>query len=164
MIRLSSAAAALLAATQLSRLAAQESQDTTALPEIVVTVDRYPTRADSVAAAITVVTGEELRAQGIRYVGDALRQVPGEGVWSVTCFFVEKGHRGSGLSVALLHAAVEHARRRGAKVVEGYPVEPRTGKMPAAFAWTGLRATFERAGLSEVNRRSSTRPTLRLSW
>ena len=50
MIRLSSAAAALLAASQLSPLAAQESQDTTALPEIVVTVDRYPTRADSVAA------------------------------------------------------------------------------------------------------------------
>jgi GNAT superfamily N-acetyltransferase len=90
-----------------------------------------------------------------------LRQVGGEGVWSVTCFFVERSARGRGVSVALLRAAVEHARRRGARVVEGYPVEPRTGRMPAAFAWTGLRATFERAGFREVLRRSATRPTMR---
>ncbi|MGH7516952.1 MAG: TonB-dependent receptor plug domain-containing protein [Gemmatimonadales bacterium] len=77
MIRPSSVAAALLAAARLAPLAAQEPQDTTALAEIVVTADRYPMRADSVAATITVLTGEELRSQGIRYVGDALRQVPG---------------------------------------------------------------------------------------
>ncbi|MGH7630890.1 MAG: TonB-dependent receptor plug domain-containing protein [Gemmatimonadales bacterium] len=70
-------AAALLLAARLSPLAAQEPPDTTALAEIVVTADRYPVRADSVAATITVLTGEELRSQGIRFVGDALRQVPG---------------------------------------------------------------------------------------
>ena len=90
-----------------------------------------------------------------------LRRVPGEGVWSVTCFFVQRAHRGSGVSVALLHAAVEHARKAGARAVEGYPVEPAKGRMPAAFAWTGLRAAFERAGFREVLRRSPTRPTMR---
>ena len=40
-------------------------------------------------------------------------------VWSVTCFFVAKGQRGLGVSVRLLEAAVEHARRRGGRVVEG---------------------------------------------
>jgi vitamin B12 transporter len=57
-------------------LTAQEQQPA-ALPEIVVSADRYPVRADSVAATVTVLRGEELRAQGIRFVGDALRQVPG---------------------------------------------------------------------------------------
>ena len=90
-----------------------------------------------------------------------LRRVEGEGVWSVTCFFVHRAHRGAGVSVALLRAAVEHARKRGARVVEGYPVEPR-GKVPPPFAWTGLHATFERAGFREVLRRSPARPTMRL--
>lgn len=92
----------------------------------------------------------------------ALRQVPGQDVWSVTCFFVERAHRGTGVSVALLRAAVEHARKSGARAVEGYPVEPRSGHLPPPFAWTGLRATFERAGFREVLRRSPTRPTMRL--
>jgi GNAT superfamily N-acetyltransferase len=91
-----------------------------------------------------------------------LRTVPGGNeVWSVTCFFVERTHRGSGVSVALLKAAADHGARHGARQVEGYPVEPRTGRMPAAFAWTGLRATFERAGFREVHRRAATRPTMR---
>jgi vitamin B12 transporter len=60
-----------------SGLAAQEVRDTAALPEIVVTATRYPVAPDSVAATVTVLRGDDLRAQGIRFVGDALRQVPG---------------------------------------------------------------------------------------
>jgi vitamin B12 transporter len=56
---------------------AQEVRDTATLPEIVVTATRYPVAADSVAATVTVLQGDALRAQGIRFVGDALRQVPG---------------------------------------------------------------------------------------
>jgi vitamin B12 transporter len=68
------AAAALFVA---ARLDAQESRDTTMLPEIVVTATRYPVSPDSVGVTVTVLRGEDLRAQGIRSVGDALRQVPG---------------------------------------------------------------------------------------
>jgi len=92
----------------------------------------------------------------------ALRQVPGDDVWSVTCFFVHRTYRGTGISVVLLRAAIEHARKHGARVIEGYPVEPKGESLPAAFAWTGLRATFDRAGFREVLRRSTTRPTMRL--
>lgn len=70
------AAAALLVATA-PILAAQERSDTTVLPEIVVTATRYPVSADSVGVTVTVLRGEDLRAQGIRSVADALRQVPG---------------------------------------------------------------------------------------
>jgi GNAT superfamily N-acetyltransferase len=82
-------------------------------------------------------------------------------VWSVTCFFVARPHRRSGLSVSLLRAAVDHARRRGARIVEGYPVEPKKGAMPDAFAWTGLASAFRAAGFHEALRRSASRPIMR---
>jgi vitamin B12 transporter len=68
-------AAVLLAAPH--AVGAQETRDTTSLPEIVVTATRYPVAADSVASTVTVLRGDDLRAQGIHFVGDALRQVPG---------------------------------------------------------------------------------------
>ena len=90
-----------------------------------------------------------------------LKPVDEKPVWSVTCFFVGREYRRRGVSTALLKAAVEHARRAGARIVEGYPVEPKKGSMPDAFAWVGLPATFERAGFREVARRSETRPIMR---
>jgi len=51
---------------------------------------------------------------------------------------------------------------RGAVVIEGYPVDPRKGTMPDAFAWTGLVSAFRRAGFDEMARRSATRPIMRL--
>jgi vitamin B12 transporter len=79
-LRRSSATALLLLATLLPAVAPAaraQVRDTTTLPEIVVTATRYPVAADSIAATVTVLQGEDLRAQGIRFVGDALRQVPG---------------------------------------------------------------------------------------
>lgn len=90
-----------------------------------------------------------------------LERVDDRPVWSVVCFYIAKPFRRSGLSGALLEAAVAHARKRGARIVEGYPVEPRKGAMPDVFAWTGLASTFRRAGFREVARRSDTRPILR---
>jgi GNAT superfamily N-acetyltransferase len=90
-----------------------------------------------------------------------LARVDDRAVWSVSCFYVAKPFRRSGLSLALLEAAVAHARTRGARIVEGYPVEPRTGAMPDVFAWTGLASTFRSAGFREVARRSASRPILR---
>lgn len=82
-------------------------------------------------------------------------------VWSVVCFFVARPFRRRGLSVKLLEAAAAEARRRGARCLEGYPVEPRKGVMPDAFAWTGTAAAFRRAGFTEAARRSATRPIMR---
>lgn len=84
-------------------------------------------------------------------------------VWSVVCFFIAKGWRGKGVATKLLQEAVKFARRRGAKIVEGYPVVPRKGRLPDAFLWTGLPPIFESAGFVEVARRSPTRPILRRS-
>jgi len=82
-------------------------------------------------------------------------------VWSVVCFFVARAHRRSGIGVALLKEAVRYAGSRRARIVEGYPVEPKKDAMPDAFAWTGLAEQFRRAGFTEVARRSATRPIMR---
>jgi GNAT superfamily N-acetyltransferase len=82
-------------------------------------------------------------------------------VWSVTCFFVAKDFRRQGVTVKLLRAAVDFVRERGGRVVEGYPVEPHSDDMPAAFAWTGLAAAFQRAGFKESASSSKARPIMR---
>jgi GNAT superfamily N-acetyltransferase len=90
-----------------------------------------------------------------------LKPVDDKPVWSVSCLFVRKDLRKRGLSVRLLQAAVEHVKKRGGTVVEGYPVEPKADTIPAAFVWTGLAAAFLAAGFREVARRSDTRPIMR---
>jgi len=90
-----------------------------------------------------------------------LKPVDEQPVWSVVCFFVAKPFRRSGVSVELLGAAARHAKRRGARFLEGYPVEPKKAPMPDAFAWTGLAPAFRKTGFTEVLRRSKTRPIMR---
>lgn len=90
-----------------------------------------------------------------------LRPIDAMPVWSVTCFFVGREHRRRGVTVALLEAAAAYAERRGARMLEGYPVEPRAGSWPDAFAWTGIAAAFRKAGFREVARPSATRPIMR---
>ncbi|KAF0106461.1 MAG: putative acetyltransferase [Anaerolineaceae bacterium] len=82
-------------------------------------------------------------------------------VWSAPCFFVDKKYRRQGLTVALLKAAVEYVKSKGGKVVEGYPVEPKTGKAPPVFIYTGTASAFRQAGFVEAGRRSETRPIMR---
>lgn len=90
-----------------------------------------------------------------------LKPVDGQDVWSVSCFFIDKKFRRSGLSLELLNAAVDWAHSRGAKIVEGYPIDPPREKYPPIYAWTGFLGTFRRAGFTEVARRSDTRPIMR---
>jgi len=90
-----------------------------------------------------------------------LKKIDESPVWAIVCFFVEKNYRNKGISVQLLRAAIEYVKERGGTVLEGYPVEPKKDKMPAAFAWTGLASAFKKAGFLEVARRSETRPMMR---
>jgi len=92
-----------------------------------------------------------------------LKPVDDQPVWSIACLFVERSQRRRGISVELLRAAARHARSRGAKIVEGYPVEPREKRAPDVFVWTGLASAFRRAGFREVARRSPSRPIMRWS-
>jgi GNAT superfamily N-acetyltransferase len=92
-----------------------------------------------------------------------LKPVDDKPVWSVTCFFIAKGYRKKGLSSKLLEAAAKFAASRGARIVEGYPREPRKDNEPEPFLYTGLASAFRKAGFKEVARRSDTRPIMRKS-
>jgi GNAT superfamily N-acetyltransferase len=101
-----------------------------------------------------------------RYSGLArsriLQPVDDRDVWSVTCLYVRADQRRRGRTIELLSAAAEHARKRGAVIIEGYPHDPGAARMAAAFAWTGFASAFRAAGFREVARRSPKRPIMRL--
>lgn len=90
-----------------------------------------------------------------------LKRIDDKPVWSVTCLFIKKELRNKGVSVQLLRAAIEYVKKRGGTLVEGYPVEPKTDRMPDAFAWTGLVSAFKQTGFVECARGSQTRPIMR---
>lgn len=92
-----------------------------------------------------------------------LGRVDDKPVWSVVCFYVAKPFRRKGVTLRLLETAIGYVRDSGGKIVEGYPVEPRKGKTPDAFAYTGLSSAFLKVGFIEVLRRSETRPIMRYS-
>ena len=76
-------------------------------------------------------------------------------VWSVWCIRVRPGHRGNGISHALLDGAVEYARSNRAPAVEGYPVDNKGKKVDTTMAYVGTRALFERAGFTKAADTSS---------
>jgi GNAT superfamily N-acetyltransferase len=91
-----------------------------------------------------------------------LKPAPGEGVWSVLCFWVKAGHRRQGLAGELLRAAVGYAREHGAAAVEGAPVEP-GGRISSNSVYTGTTTMFAAAGFAEIARRGK-RPIYRLTF
>jgi GNAT superfamily N-acetyltransferase len=91
-----------------------------------------------------------------------LAPIDDEPVWSISCLFIRKEERRTGLSVRLLRAAVEFAARGGARIVEGYPIEPAMERTPDPFVWTGIPSSFRKAGFKEVARRSRSRPIMRV--
>ena len=73
-------------------------------------------------------------------------------VWSVWCLRVRPGHRGQGISHALLRGAVDYAREQGAPAVEGYPADNGDAKVDLTMAYVGTRRLFEAAGFTLASR------------
>lgn len=90
-----------------------------------------------------------------------LKRIDEKPVWSIVCFFIQKEFRKKGLSLELLNAAITFVKMNKGKIIEGYPVEPKSGKTADVFAWTGLASAFRKAGFKELERRSETRPIMR---
>lgn len=90
-----------------------------------------------------------------------LKRVDEQPVWSVVCFFVDKIYRRKGINLKLTKAAIDYVKKKGGKIVEAYPVEPKKSRIPDLFAYHGLASTFRKAGFKEVLRRSETRPIMR---
>jgi GNAT superfamily N-acetyltransferase len=90
-----------------------------------------------------------------------MKPVDDEPVWSITCFVVPSLHRGQGVARALLDGAIAYARKRGATLIEAYPVD-RSERSKDDAMWFGAKTMYDRAGFKEVARRKPTRPVVRL--
>jgi vitamin B12 transporter len=104
-------------------VSAQEAQDTTRLQELVVTATRLPSSPDAVVSSVTTITGDELRARGVRFVQDAMREVPGATV-------VQSGSYGGVSSLFLRGGESDYVK----VLVDGVPVNQPGG----AYNWANL--------------------------
>ena len=83
-------------------------------------------------------------------------------VWAVTCFVTRVGFRRRGISRALAHAAVDFARERGARALEGYPMT--TQEVILVGLQVGTRSVFAAAGFTEVSRPTPRRVVMRIDF
>jgi vitamin B12 transporter len=104
-------------------LSGQEVQDTTRLKELVVTATRLATPANAVTSSVTVISGEELRARGVRFVQEALREVPGASV-------VQVGSYGGVSSLFLRGGESDYVK----VLIDGVPVNQSGG----SYNWANL--------------------------
>lgn len=100
---------------------AQAPADTVTLAPVTVTATRLPVTRGGTPAAITVITGEELRARGITRLTDALRDVPGASV-------VQSGSFGSQTAVFLRGGESDYTK----VLVDGVPVNDAGGAIDLA--------------------------------
>lgn len=84
------------------------------------------------------------------------------GTWSVTCFFVHRTGRRSGLTRTLLAGAVDYAWRGGVRVVVGCPVDPAGRKTGSGELYHGTLGLVTGAGISVVRRGAPRRALVRL--
>jgi GNAT superfamily N-acetyltransferase len=84
-----------------------------------------------------------------------------DGLWSIVCFVIGKQHRGEGLMSRLLDAAVDYARKNGARVLEAYPIDP-TGDLKSYQGFEGIASVFKRAGFTRAGG-TDARPIMRKS-
>ena len=90
-----------------------------------------------------------------------MKPVDDQTVWSIICFVVPAEHRGQGVARALLDGAITYAQKRGANLIEAYPVD-RSERSKDDAMWFGAKAMYDHAGFKEVARRKPTRPVVRL--
>jgi GNAT superfamily N-acetyltransferase len=85
-----------------------------------------------------------------------------ESVWAVTCLFTRAGFRRAGVSYALARAAVDHARSRGARALEAYPMTTKDALLEELHP--GTVGAFAAAGFVEVSRPTVRRAVMRVEF
>src|SRR4051794_21964730 len=85
-----------------------------------------------------------------------------ESVWAVTCLFTRAGFRKQGISRALARAAVDFARKRGARALEAYPMTTTNALLEELHV--GTVSVFADAGLTEVSRPTVRRAVMRVDY
>lgn len=87
-----------------------------------------------------------------------------ESVWAVTCVFVRAGFRSKGIAYSLASGAVTHARSRGARALEAYPMRSEAGEITWDEIHVGAESIFTAAGMTEVSRPGKRRVVMRIEF
>jgi GNAT superfamily N-acetyltransferase len=85
--------------------------------------------------------------RGYRKVGPPAGE---ERIWRITCFFVDRAHRGKGVATIGLRAALESIKKRGGGIVEAFPVVSKRMAAVPEWRWFGTKRMFEREGFGAV--------------
>ena len=85
-----------------------------------------------------------------------------DSIWAVTCLFTRAGFRKRGISRALARAAVDFARERGARAIEGYPMTTKSAILEELHV--GTEGVFADAGFTEVSRPTPRRVVMRIDF
>jgi GNAT superfamily N-acetyltransferase len=72
--------------------------------------------------------------------------------WRITCFFVDREYRRTGVASVALGGALEEMARLGGGTVESYPEDVAGRSTSAAFLHNGTVAMFERHGFERTRR------------
>lgn len=71
-------------------------------------------------------------------------------LWRITCFLVDREHRGRGVAKLALRAALESIKKRGGGVVEAFPVVSERMAAVPEWRWFGTPEMFRREGFRVV--------------
>jgi GNAT superfamily N-acetyltransferase len=85
-----------------------------------------------------------------------------DSVWAVTCVFTRAGFRKRGISRVLVRAAVDFARERGARAIEGYPMTTKNAILEELHV--GTEGMFADAGFKKVSRPTLRRVVMRVEF
>jgi GNAT superfamily N-acetyltransferase len=85
--------------------------------------------------------------RGYRKVGPPVDE---DKVWRITCFFVDRDHRGKGIAKIALRAALESIKKRGGGIVEAFPVTSERMAAVPEWRWFGTPKMFHAEGFAKV--------------
>ncbi|MFI5051351.1 MAG: GNAT family N-acetyltransferase [Acidimicrobiales bacterium] len=87
---------------------------------------------------------EEL--SNIKHMREYERDVPPRPEWRITCFYVDKKHRGQGVARAALEGALDQIARAGGGLVEAIPEVTAGRDAPGRFLFSATVELFEQYG------------------
>jgi GNAT superfamily N-acetyltransferase len=102
-----------------------------------------------------------LRGSPVPWAG-RLESPEDDSVWAIACLVVRRGFRGQHLTHDLVRASVDHARQRGARAIEAYPMLTGGTEITWDELSVGPVSAFTAAGFTEVAHPTKRRLVMRL--
>ena len=87
---------------------------------------------------------------GIKHRREYSKEAPPRPDWRITCFYVDKRHRGQGIARAALEGALDQIAQAGGGLVEAIPEVTAGREAPGRFLFSATVELFEEYGFSRA--------------